>query len=275
MDERVKVENLLCKEDVPLVAKLKEEYSNIANDLNGVFFWMQRELLASQTLTDLALKSKEKKDVSPMEGEDEVSDSPEPEKPAQSNAGEDNWAHYIPPSQTTNTILETTNKTQDVLANPTSSAPANLAEELLSVAHALEDLSCGSRKRPSTTQFLTPTTHDLPLQPKPKKRRRRRHEIVRNFKCVIDGCSKSYGSEGALKTHIRLKHTEGSTTTTEKKEPWYTHIHQPNATMAAGVNHFMFTPHLQHLQSTLPTINAAGQDIRPVRNTALPFKLAC
>eukprot|EP01119_Soliformovum_irregulare_P004111 TRINITY_DN15121_c0_g1_i1.p1 TRINITY_DN15121_c0_g1~~TRINITY_DN15121_c0_g1_i1.p1 ORF type:complete len:336 (+),score=34.66 TRINITY_DN15121_c0_g1_i1:95-1102(+) len=45
---------------------------------------------------------------------------------------------------------------------------------------------------------------------KPKKRRRRRHEIIRNFKCPEPSCNKSYGSEGALKTHVRLKHTDGA-----------------------------------------------------------------
>jgi len=41
---------------------------------------------------------------------------------------------------------------------------------------------------------------------KPKKRRRRREEIERKFLCPIKSCDKSYGSEGALKTHIKIKH---------------------------------------------------------------------
>jgi len=41
---------------------------------------------------------------------------------------------------------------------------------------------------------------------KPKKKRRKRDEIDRGFKCPIPLCIKSYGSEGALKTHIKLKH---------------------------------------------------------------------
>lgn len=39
-----------------------------------------------------------------------------------------------------------------------------------------------------------------------KRRRRTASEISRNFKCDIPTCSKAYGSEGALKMHIRLKH---------------------------------------------------------------------
>jgi hypothetical protein len=55
--------------------------------------------------------------------------------------------------------------------------------------------------------------------PKPKKKRRKRDEVERTHYCTVAGkvfnyllgltgigCSKSYGSEGALKTHIKLKH---------------------------------------------------------------------
>jgi hypothetical protein len=42
----------------------------------------------------------------------------------------------------------------------------------------------------------------------PAKRRRRRTaaEIERKFKCEMPNCTKAYGSEGALKMHIKLKH---------------------------------------------------------------------
>jgi len=54
--------SLRIKRDLPKMGKLKEEYSNMANDLNFVFLWMQRELLASQTLSDLSLKNKRKEE---------------------------------------------------------------------------------------------------------------------------------------------------------------------------------------------------------------------
>jgi len=41
-----------------------------------------------------------------------------------------------------------------------------------------------------------------------KKKRRRRDEIERKFTCCVGDCAKSYGSEGALKTHVKLKHPE-------------------------------------------------------------------
>ncbi len=39
-----------------------------------------------------------------------------------------------------------------------------------------------------------------------KRRRRPANEIARNFKCPADGCGKSYGSEGSMLQHIKLKH---------------------------------------------------------------------
>lgn len=41
---------------------------------------------------------------------------------------------------------------------------------------------------------------------KPKKKRRKSNEIERLYPCPFHQCSKSYGSEAALKTHIRIKH---------------------------------------------------------------------
>jgi type II secretory pathway pseudopilin PulG len=45
---------------------------------------------------------------------------------------------------------------------------------------------------------------------KQKKRRRRRDEIDRKYQCPIPSCNKTYGSEGAVKTHLRLKHSHVS-----------------------------------------------------------------
>jgi hypothetical protein len=59
--------------------------------------------------------------------------------------------------------------------------------------------------RPSSQ--LSPTA-SLMIKLKPKKRRRRRDEIERKYACPIHGCTKTYGTEGALKTHIKLKHPE-------------------------------------------------------------------
>ena len=40
----------------------------------------------------------------------------------------------------------------------------------------------------------------------PKRERKRASEIVRHFKCPLSDCPKSYGSEGSLNQHIKLKH---------------------------------------------------------------------
>lgn len=42
---------------------------------------------------------------------------------------------------------------------------------------------------------------------KKKRKRRKTHEILRNFKCMIPGCIKAYGSENSLQQHLRLKHS--------------------------------------------------------------------
>jgi hypothetical protein len=45
-----------------------------------------------------------------------------------------------------------------------------------------------------------------PGTPSKKRRRRTAIEIDRAYKCEVPNCSKAYGSEGALKMHIKLKH---------------------------------------------------------------------
>lgn len=41
---------------------------------------------------------------------------------------------------------------------------------------------------------------------KRKRHRRTATEIQRHFKCQVEGCYKSYGSEGSLNQHMKLKH---------------------------------------------------------------------
>jgi len=91
------------------------------------------------------------------------------------------------------------------------------AADILTVAMALEELSGLDKKRKLETQDEPATFLSRPSSPgssssgddkASKKKRRKRDEIDRQFKCNINGCSKSYGSEGALKTHQKIKHTE-------------------------------------------------------------------
>mmetsp|Transcript_23827 Transcript_23827/g.33385 ORF Transcript_23827/g.33385 Transcript_23827/m.33385 type:complete len:247 (+) Transcript_23827:258-998(+) len=73
--------------------------------------------------------------------------------------------------------------------------------------------SLGSKKRPLAA-LVTPVViavTDIPgsfIKAKPKKKRRKAEQIDRKFPCDYPGCPKSYGSEGALKTHKRLKHPD-------------------------------------------------------------------
>jgi len=43
---------------------------------------------------------------------------------------------------------------------------------------------------------------------KKKRHRRQANEIARHYKCPMNDCPKSYGSEGSLNQHIKLKHPE-------------------------------------------------------------------
>ena len=43
---------------------------------------------------------------------------------------------------------------------------------------------------------------------KKKRYRRTATEIARHYKCPITDCPKSYGGEGSLNQHIKLKHPE-------------------------------------------------------------------
>lgn len=43
---------------------------------------------------------------------------------------------------------------------------------------------------------------------KKKRHRRTATEIARHYKCPISDCPKSYGSEGSLNQHIKIKHPE-------------------------------------------------------------------
>jgi len=84
---------------------------------------------------------------------------------------------------------------------PTENDPATI---LLDAALSLEQRNHELRKHPLE---LIRDDQSIPTSTKQKKKRRKRDEIERNFKCPIYGCTKSYGSEGALKTHVKLKHT--------------------------------------------------------------------
>jgi len=49
-----------------------------------------------------------------------------------------------------------------------------------------------------------------------KRHRRTAGEIERHYVCQIKGCTKSYGSEGSLSQHMKLKHKEYTQSIKEK-----------------------------------------------------------
>lgn len=50
-------------------------------------------------------------------------------------------------------------------------------------------------------------TFDI-AEEKRKRHRRTATEIARHYRCPLEDCPKSYGSEGSLNQHIKLKHPE-------------------------------------------------------------------
>jgi hypothetical protein len=60
------------------------------------------------------------------------------------------------------------------------------------------------------TLVATKTLNESALINEEKKRRKRRNasEIERLYRCRAEGCGKSYGSEGTLSQHLKLKHNE-------------------------------------------------------------------
>ena len=46
------------------------------------------------------------------------------------------------------------------------------------------------------------------LDDKRKRHRRTATEIQRHYACPVAGCHKSYGSEGSMNQHMKLKHVE-------------------------------------------------------------------
>ncbi|KAN0018245.1 hypothetical protein ACTFIU_010859 [Dictyostelium citrinum] len=94
-----------------------------------------------------------------------------------------------------------------IKSSSTSSSPEPLKSALLSENDdANEDLS-GSQKRLSSGD-LGIEEEDDEDDPRKKRKRRKAVEIDRSFKCSMANCQKIYGSENALKMHIKLKHPE-------------------------------------------------------------------
>jgi len=150
--------------------------------------WMQKELLASQTLREISsiannLMQEEEDDEEPSRNSMDIP------KPNNFAVGQ-------------NSVI----------------IPSRFPDDLLDVAKTLEELKTNSEspipKKRSSTEIVNPLSSEdfsnNEAKTKPKKRRRKRDEMERSFKCPINGCTKSYVSEGALKTHVKLKHSVDS-----------------------------------------------------------------
>eukprot|EP01088_Endostelium_zonatum_P014942 TRINITY_DN3465_c0_g1_i1.p1 TRINITY_DN3465_c0_g1~~TRINITY_DN3465_c0_g1_i1.p1 ORF type:complete len:362 (-),score=78.32 TRINITY_DN3465_c0_g1_i1:1054-2139(-) len=63
------------------------------------------------------------------------------------------------------------------------------------------DVALPSKGKPNDSYIC-----DNDAASKKKRSRRTASEIERNYKCAVPNCLKAYGSEGALKMHVKLKH---------------------------------------------------------------------
>jgi len=144
-----------------------------------------------------------------------------------------------------------------------TTAVTKAGDEVVEIAEALEALNCDKKRITEEDASVSQSEVEADnSQPKPKKRRRRRHEITRNFKCGVNGCTKSYGSEGALKTHIRLKHSEAAIQ--RKKEALLSSQQWPVSHTAGGV----ILPKPTHLYAgetagAMPTIFQQHSVVKP------------
>jgi len=89
----------------------------------------------------------------------------------------------------------------------TNSIPIHHSNSSTSLSPSSSPLSTSPNSL-SSTQLSITLAHSASQKPRPKKKRRRRDEIERKFTCLVSDCAKCYGSEGALKTHVKLKHPD-------------------------------------------------------------------
>eukprot|EP01133_Synstelium_polycarpum_P005651 gene5651-6521_t len=107
---------------------------------------------------------------------------------------------YQPPA----TMAKLPPKSLSLQEDTTFAASADHHPSSSSLADSLDDISNASLKRDS----LEDNADDDEDEARKKRKRRKAVEIDRSFRCSMANCQKVYGSENALKMHIKLKHPE-------------------------------------------------------------------
>ncbi|GAM21438.1 hypothetical protein SAMD00019534_046130 [Acytostelium subglobosum LB1] len=104
---------------------------------------------------------------------------------------------------------------QSLIENDVTSDVAEQVGTISNIVVAQSDNGASSESRPSsnkrdleTADQSVASTEDDDEEARKKRRRRKAIEIDRSFKCSMANCQKVYGSENALKMHIKLKHPE-------------------------------------------------------------------
>jgi len=149
--------------------------------------WVQKDCMATQTLTNFAKVMDLPRGPSSLFN---ITDHYESQKTKSS------WSWSNVPKASIND--------EKLKGNIFDSPTCKPSKEIMDIAEALECLR--SEVSPNDKKKVKLPSTNLISSLKPKKKRRKRDEIDRGFKCPIPLCIKSYGSEGALKTHIKLKH---------------------------------------------------------------------
>jgi hypothetical protein len=78
-----------------------------------------------------------------------------------------------------------------------------LQEEMIDFKETLIHL----KNQQKINNIIPPQRYQMEI-PKPRRKRKKKSEVERNFACNIDNCQRSYGSENSLNQHMKIKHPD-------------------------------------------------------------------
>eukprot|EP01130_Rhizamoeba_saxonica_P006527 TRINITY_DN2595_c0_g1_i2.p1 TRINITY_DN2595_c0_g1~~TRINITY_DN2595_c0_g1_i2.p1 ORF type:complete len:208 (-),score=11.87 TRINITY_DN2595_c0_g1_i2:78-701(-) len=109
---------------------------------------------------------------------------------------------------------------------------------------------------------MLPQTESQNHRPKKKRKRRKAAEIERKFKCQVPSCRKAYGTEGALKFHMKQKHAD------YKYVPSYLHAYQKPS---KPVQQRKPEPQPQHIPQNVRFNPQQMPNLKPMQHIANQF----
>lgn len=135
-------------------------------------------------------------------------------------AGKASKDSYLPMSPLT-PIMPTPSSTQTIITTKTPIVAATNSSPTFSPSPSPESLPASTKKRERKREEDSPSgsSEDNDEEKGKKRHRRTAGEIERKHVCKAVTCGKAYGSEGALKMHIRLKHPDLASSTNSLSSP--------------------------------------------------------